>query len=545
MLVLGVIRVSVALSDLFSTRPNFTKQEVYSRNMGWYIWAVIIAICSVLFFFAGTVYRKKVAEREIGSAESEATRIINEALKGGENKKREMLVEAKEEIHKNRTEYEKEVKERRADLQKQERRLQQKEESLDKKLDAFERKEDDLRKRQTAIAATQEEVNLIKKSQLEMLEKISGLTQDEARVQIIKSLENECRHDAAMKIKEIETQTKDNAEQLAREIISTAIQRCAADHTAEVTVSVVPLPNDEMKGRIIGREGRNIRTLEAISGVDLIIDDTPEAITVSSFDPIRREVARLALEKLIADGRIHPTRIEDLVEKARKEVDRVIKQEGERATFETGVMGLHPELIKLLGRQKYRTSYGQNVLNHSIEVAHIAGLLASELGVDVALAKRAGLLHDLGKSVDHEMEGSHVQLGVELARKYNESPDVIHAIEAHHNDVEPRTVIACLVQAADAVSAARPGARRENVENYVRRLEKLEELTGSYPGVEKSFAIQAGREVRIMVKPEEVSEDNMILLAHDIAKKIESELEYPGQIKVNVIRETKAIEYAK
>ena len=513
--------------------------------MGWYIWAVIIAICSVLFFFAGTVYRKKVAEREIGSAESEATRIINEALKGGENKKREMLVEAKEEIHKNRTEYEKEVKERRADLQKQERRLQQKEESLDKKLDAFERKEDDLRKRQTAIAATQEEVNLIKKSQLEMLEKISGLTQDEARVQIIKSLENECRHDAAMKIKEIETQTKDNAEQLAREIISTAIQRCAADHTAEVTVSVVPLPNDEMKGRIIGREGRNIRTLEAISGVDLIIDDTPEAITVSSFDPIRREVARLALEKLIADGRIHPTRIEDLVEKARKEVDRVIKQEGERATFETGVMGLHPELIKLLGRQKYRTSYGQNVLNHSIEVAHIAGLLASELGVDVALAKRAGLLHDLGKSVDHEMEGSHVQLGVELARKYNESPDVIHAIEAHHNDVEPRTVIACLVQAADAVSAARPGARRENVENYVRRLEKLEELTGSYPGVEKSFAIQAGREVRIMVKPEEVSEDNMILLAHDIAKKIESELEYPGQIKVNVIRETKAIEYAK
>ena len=545
MLVLGVIRVSVALSDLFSTRPNFTKQEVYSRDMGWYIWAIIIAICSVLFFFVGTVYRKKVAEREIGSAESEATRIINEALKGGENKKREMLVEAKEEIHKNRTEYEKEVKERRADLQKQERRLQQKEESLDKKLDAFERKEDDLRKRQTAIAATQEEVNLIKKSQLEMLEKISGLTQDEARVQIIKSLENECRHDAAMKIKEIETQTKDNAEQLAREIISTAIQRCAADHTAEVTVSVVPLPNDEMKGRIIGREGRNIRTLEAISGVDLIIDDTPEAITVSSFDPIRREVARLALEKLIADGRIHPTRIEDLVEKARKEVDRVIKQEGERATFETGVMGLHPELIKLLGRQRYRTSYGQNVLNHSIEVAHIAGLLASELGVDVALAKRAGLLHDLGKSVDHEMEGSHVQLGVELARKYNESPDVIHAIEAHHNDVEPRTVIACLVQAADAISAARPGARRENVENYVRRLEKLEELTGSYPGVEKSFAIQAGREVRIMVKPEDITDEGTKVLAKEVAKRIEKEMEYPGQIRVNVIRETRSTEFAK
>ena len=348
-----------------------------------------------------------------------------------------------------------------------------------------------------------------------------------------------------MKIKEIEAQYKDDADRLAREIISIAIQRCAADHAAEATVSVVPLPNDEMKGRIIGREGRNIRTLESITGVDLIIDDTPEAITVSSFDPVRREIARLALEKLIADGRIHPTRIEDLVEKSRREVDRVIKQEGERATFETGIINLHPELVKLLGRQKYRTSYGQNVLNHSIEVAHIAGLLASELGVDVTMAKRAGLLHDLGKSVDHEMEGSHVQLGVELARKYNEAPDIIHAIEAHHNDVEPRTVIACLVQAADAISAARPGARRENVENYIRRLEKLEELTGTYPGVEKSFAIQAGREVRIMVKPEEVSEDNMVLLARELARKIEAELEYPGQIKVNVIRETKATEYAK
>ena len=516
--------------------------------MEWYFYLLIVLgvlIVAVVFFLAGIAYRKKVAEREIGSAETEATRIINEAIKGGENKKREMLVEAKEEIHKSRTEYEKEVKERRSDLQKQERRLQQKEESLDKKLDAFERKEDDLRKRQAAIASTQEEVNLIKKSQLEVLEKISGLTQDEAKAQLLQSLENDCRHDAAVKIREIEANLKENSEQLAREIISIAIQRCAADHSAEATVSVVPLPNDEMKGRIIGREGRNIRTLESITGVDLIIDDTPEAITVSSFDPVRREVARLALEKLIADGRIHPTRIEDLVEKARKEVDRVIKQEGERAAFETGVNNLHPELIKLLGRQKYRTSYGQNVLNHSIEVAHIAGLLASELGVDVALAKRAGLLHDLGKSVDHEMEGSHVQLGVELARKYNESPDVIHAIEAHHNDVEPRTIIACLVQAADAISAARPGARRENVENYIRRLEKLEELTGTYPGVEKSFAIQAGREVRIMVKPEEVSEDNMVLLARDIAKKIEAELEYPGQIKINVIRETKATEYAK
>ena len=499
----------------------------------------------IVFFFVGTTYRKKVAEKEIGSAEEEARRIINEAIKGGESKKREMLLEAKEEIHKSRTEAEKEIKERRTEVQKQERRLQQKEESLDKKLDQHEKKEDELARKMAAVQKQEEEVASLKRGQMEMLEKISGLTQEEAKHQLLQSLENDCRHEAALKIKEIEAQTKENADTMAREIISIAIQRCAADHAAEATVSVVPLPNDEMKGRIIGREGRNIRTLESITGVDLIIDDTPEAITVSSFDPVRREVARLALEKLIADGRIHPTRIEDLVEKSRKEVDRVIKQEGERATFETGINNLHPELIKLLGRQKYRTSYGQNVLNHSIEVAHIAGLLASELGVDVALAKRAGLLHDLGKSVDHEMEGSHVQLGVELARKYNESPDVIHAIEAHHNDVEPRTVIACLVQAADAISAARPGARRENVENYIRRLEKLEELTGSYPGVEKSYAIQAGREVRIMVKPEEVSEDNMIILARELAHKIESELEYPGQIKVNVIRETKATEYAK
>ena len=516
--------------------------------MEWYHIVLPIAaflIGAIVFFLIGISYRKKVAEREIGNAETEARRIINEAIKSGENKKREMLVEAKEEIHKSRTENDKEIKERRSDLQKQERRLQQKEESLDKKLDAFERKEDDLRRRQQAVAATQEEVNLIKKSQLEMLEKISGLSQEDAKAYLLKNIESEVTHEAAMKIKEIEARYKEEADQYAREVISIAIQRCAADHAAEATVSVVPLPNDEMKGRIIGREGRNIRTLETITGVDLIIDDTPEAITVSSFDPVRREVARVALEKLIADGRIHPTRIEDMVEKARREVDHVIKQEGERATFETGVHGLHPELIKLLGRQKYRTSYGQNVLNHSIEVAHIAGLLASELGEDIALAKRAGLLHDLGKSVDHEMEGSHVQLGVELARKYKESPAVIHAIEAHHGDVEPQTVIACLVQAADAISAARPGARRENVENYIRRLEKLEELTGSYPGVEKAYAIQAGREVRIMVKPEEVGEDAMILLARDIAKKIEAELEYPGQIKVNVIRETKAIEYAK
>ena len=516
--------------------------------MEWYNIVLPIAgfiIGAVIFFLVGMNYRKKIAEKEIGSAEDEARRIINEAIKSGESKKREMLVEAKEEIHKSRAENERENKERRSELQKQERRLQQKEESLDKKMDSYERKEEDLRKKQQQITATQEEVNLIKKSQLEMLEKLSGLSQEDAKSYLLKNIESEVRHESAMKIKEIETQMKDEADKLAREVISIAIQRCAADHTAEATVSVVPLPNDEMKGRIIGREGRNIRTLETITGVDLIIDDTPEAITVSSFDPVRREIARLALEKLIADGRIHPTRIEDMVEKARREVDHVIKQEGERATFETGIHNLHPELIKLLGRQKYRTSYGQNVLNHSIEVAHVAGLLASELGVDVQLAKRAGLLHDLGKSVDHEMEGSHVQLGVELARKYKENPAVIHAIEAHHGDVEAKTVIACLVQAADAISASRPGARRENVENYIRRLEKLEELTGTYPGVDKAYAIQAGREVRIMVKPEEVTEDNMILLARDLAKKIESELEYPGQIKVNVIRETKAVEYAK
>ena len=504
-----------------------------------------LVVFGALFFVLGVTYRKKVAEKEIGSAEEEAKRIINEAIRGGENKKREMLLEAKEEIHKTRTEQERENKERRNELQKQERRLQQKEESLDKKLDIHEKKEEELAKKVAAVQKQQDEVTLIKKGQLEMLEKISGMTQEEAKTYLLNNVESEVRHETAMKIKEIEAQLKDEAEQKAREIITTAIQRCAADHAAEATVSVVPLPNDEMKGRIIGREGRNIRTLETITGVDLIIDDTPEAITVSSFDPVRREVARLALEKLIADGRIHPTRIEDMVEKARREVDHTIKLEGERATFETGIHNLHPELIKLLGRQKYRTSYGQNVLNHSIEVAHIAGLLASELGVDVTLAKRAGLLHDLGKSVDHEMEGSHVQLGVELARKYKENPVVINAIEAHHGDVEPQTTIACLVQAADAISAARPGARRENVENYIRRLEKLEELTNSFPGVEKAYAIQAGREVRVMVKPEEVTEDNMILLAHDLAKKIESELEYPGQIKVNVIRETKAVEYAK
>ena len=496
-------------------------------------------------FGIGVGYRKRFAEREIGSAEQEATRLINEAIRSGESRKKEMLLEAKDEIHKSRTEHEKDMKERRAELSKQERRLQQKEETLDKKAETFEKKEEDLSRKLAEVVAAKEEAEAVKKAHLATLEQISGLSQDQARKLLLENVEQEVRHETAMKIKQIEQELKDEAEEKAREIISIAIQRCAADHAAEATVSVVPLPNDEMKGRIIGREGRNVRTLETITGVDLIIDDTPEAITVSSFDPVRREVARLALEKLIGDGRIHPTRIEDCVEKAQKEVDRTIREEGERACYETGVHGVNPELVKILGRQKYRTSYGQNVLNHSMEVAHIAGLMAAELGVDVTLAKRAGLLHDLGKSIDHEVEGSHVQLGADLARKYKENPVVINAIEAHHGDVEPKTVIAVLVQAADAVSAARPGARRENVENYIRRLQKLEELTGSYPGVEKAFAIQAGREVRIMVKPEEVTEDNMIILARDIAKKIEAELEYPGQIKINCIRETKAVEYAK
>ena len=509
------------------------------------IGAVCFVVAAVLFFALGIVYRKKVAEKEISSAEDEAKRIINESIRAAESKKREAMVEAKEEILKARNEYEKEAKERRADLQKQERRLQQKEENLDHKLENMEKKEEAFQKKQETLEQQREEVAQLKKAQMEMLERISGYTAEEAKNYLISQLEAEVVHESAMKIKEIESRYKEEADTMARELISLAIQRCAADHVAEATVSVVPLPNDEMKGRIIGREGRNIRTLETMTGVDLIIDDTPEAITVSCFDPVRREIARLALEKLILDGRIHPARIEEMVEKAKREVDATIKAEGERAVFETNVHSLHPELVKLLGRQRYRTSYGQNVLNHSIEVAHVAGLLAAEIGADVTLAKRAGLLHDLGKSIDHEVEGSHVQIGVELARKYRENEEVVHAIEAHHNDVEPRTVIACLVQAADAISAARPGARRENLENYIKRLEKLEEVTSSFEGVEKSFAIQAGREVRIMVKPEVVSEDYMVILARDIAKKIEEELEYPGQIKVHVLRETKAIEYAK
>ena len=511
-----------------------------------YIIGAIVAIAT--FFlggFMGYQRRKTFAEREIGSAEDEAKRIVNEAYKNAESKKREALVEAKEEILKARNEHEREVKERRADLQRQEHRLQQKEETLDRKTDNIERKDEQLTAKLAKLDATQAEAEEIKHSQMETLERISGYTAEEAKNYLLKTLEDDVTHESAMKIKEIETRFKEEADTKAREIIGLAIQRCAADHVSEATVSVVPLPNDEMKGRIIGREGRNIRTLETLTGVDLIIDDTPEAITVSCFDPVRREIARLALEKLILDGRIHPARIEEMVEKAKREVDAVIKSEGERAIFETNVHGLHPELVKLLGRMRYRTSYGQNVLNHSIEVSHLAGLLAAEIGANVAEAKRAGLLHDLGKAIDHEVEGSHVAIGVELARKYHESENVIHAIHAHHNDVEPRTVVACLVQAADAISAARPGARRENLENYIKRLEMLEEITSSFPGVEKSFAIQAGREVRIMVKPEVISEDQMVLLARDIAKKIEDELEYPGQIKVNLLRETKAIEYAK
>ena len=514
-------------------------------TVGYIVAAVAAVVAFVIGFPIGIQYRKKVAEKEISSAEEEATRILNEAIKSSENKKREVLLEAKEEILKSRADYEKEVKERRADLQKQERRLQQKEENIDRKTDAIEKKEEALAEKHDAILKEQDEIKLIKRSQTEMLERISGFTADQAKAYLIQQVESEVTHETAMKIKEIEARAKDEADQRAREIVATAIQRCAADHVAEITVSVVPLPNDEMKGRIIGREGRNIRTLETLTGADLIIDDTPEAITVSCFEPVRREVARLALEKLIADGRIHPTHIEEMVEKARREVDAVIRSEGERAVLETGVRGVHPELQKLLGRLHYRTSYGQNVLQHSIEVSHIAGMMAAELGADVAAAKRAGLLHDIGKAVDHEMEGTHIQLGVEFCRKYKEKEDIIHAIQAHHGDVECKTLVACLVQAADAVSAARPGARRENLENYIKRLEKLEEITSDYPGVEKSYAIQAGREVRVMVKPEQVSEDQMVILAHDLARRIESELEYPGQIKVHVLRETKVVEYAK
>ncbi len=511
-------------------------------------WIILIAgaaIFAIIAFVLGMNLRKKIAEKNIKSAEEEAKRIVNDSIKTAESKKRELLIEAKEEIHKNRTEFDKEMKERRAELQKQEKRVVQREESLDKKHEAIEQKDATLAKKIKDNEALNEELKLIKRSQLEMLEKISGYTAEEAKQYLIQNLESEVRHDYAVRLKDLEAEFKEEADSKARNLISLAIQKCAADHVAEATVSVVPLPNDEMKGRIIGREGRNIRTLETLTGVDLIIDDTPEAITLSSFDPVRREIARLSLEKLISDGRIHPARIEEMVDKARRDVEHIIKQEGERATFDTGVHGLNPEIIKLLGRLRFRTSYGQNVLKHCIEVAHVAGLLAAELGVDVMMAKRAGLLHDLGKSVDHEVEGSHVSIGVDLAKKYKENDEIIHAIHAHHGDVEPRTVIACIVQAADAISAARPGARRENLENYIKRLEKLEEIATSFSGVERSFAIQAGREVRIIVKPDEVNDDELIILSRELAKKIENELEYPGQIKVHLIRETRAIDFAK
>ena len=503
------------------------------------------AVAGAIAFFAGIRYRKKKAEFSIGSAEEEAKRIVGDAIKTAEAKKKEAVLEGKDEIHRLRDESERELNDRRREVQRQERRIQQKEETLDKKLEGLEAKDEALANKVKQAEERLNEAEAVKKSQFEMLEPISGFTSDQAKDYLLQKLENELAHEKAVKMMEFEQQTRDDAEKTAREIISMAIQRCAADHVAEATISVVPLPNDEMKGRIIGREGRNIRAIETMTGVDLIIDDTPEAITLSCFEPVRREVARIALERLISDGRIHPARIEETIDKARREVEATIKQEGERAVIEAGVNGIHPELVKLLGRLRYRTSYGQNVLNHSLEVAYLAGIMASELGLDPTTARRAGLLHDIGKALDHEIEGSHVDIGVDVARKYKESETVIHAIQAHHGDVEARTVIACLVQAADAISAARPGARRENLENYIKRLEKLEEVASSFEGVERCFAIQAGREIRIMVKPDVITDDKMILLAKDICKKIENDLEYPGQIKVNIIRESRAIEYAK
>ena len=513
----------------------------------------IILICALAFFallniasfFAGIAYRKKIAEAKLGSAEKEAKNIVDEAYKAADAKKRELLLEAKEENQKLRADLDKEIKERRTEISRQERRLTQKEENLDRKTEALEKKDNNLNQKLKELEQKNQEIIEIKKEQTLQLEKISGMTREEAVDILMKDIEEQTRHDAAKLVKEIEQEAKENAERTAKNIVAMSIQKVAADHVAETTVSVVNLPNDEMKGRIIGREGRNIRTLETMTGVELIIDDTPEAVIVSSFDPVRREVAKLALEKLISDGRIHPTRIEESVDKAKKEVEALIKQEGENATFETGVHGLHPELVKLLGKLRFRTSYGQNVLRHAIEVSHLAGVMAGELGLDVKLAKRAGLLHDIGKSVDHEIEGSHVTIGADIAKKYRENKDVIHAIMAHHGDVEPETLVACLVQAADAISAARPGARRENLETYIQRLQKLEDIANEFDGVEKSFAIQAGREIRIMVKPDAVNDEGMILVARDIAKKIEAELEYPGQIKVSLIRETRAVDYAK
>ncbi len=513
----------------------------------WVLIAVVVAavILGFVLFVAGFLYRKNTSEKQIGSAREEAKRIINDAIKTAETKKKEALLEAKENLLRERTEQEKELKERRVEVTRQEKRLQQREEILDKKYDNIDRKEEALAEKQQKVDRLQQEVEEVKKAQIAVLEKISGYTAEAAKAELLHQMDSELEHEYAHRISEHENKFKEDLDERAKHLLSLAIQKCAADHVVESTVSVVALPSDEMKGRIIGREGRNIRALETITGVDLIIDDTPEAITLSSFDPIRREVARQTLEKLISDGRIHPARIEETVEKVRRDLEISMKKEGERATFETGVHGLHPDLIKLLGRQKYRTSYGQNVLNHSIEVSQLSGLLAAEVGADVTIAKRAGLLHDIGKSVDFEMEGSHIQIGVDIAKKYKESETVVHAIAAHHGDVETVSVYDAIVQAADAISAARPGARRENLENYIKRLEKLEEIANSFAGVEKTFAIQAGREIRIMVNPEKINDDKLVILSHDIAKKIESELEYPGQIKVHLIRESRSIDFAK
>ena len=509
------------------------------------IGVVALLVGGVVGFIVGGAHRKKVAEAAIGSATQEAARIVNAAMTEAEQRKKEAILEAKDEIHKLRSETEHELRERRAEVQRQERRIIQKEESLDKKLEALEKKEELIQARLKALEEKEGEVESLKRSQLEILERISGYSKEQAKEVLLKTLEEQLQHEKATKIYDYEQQLKDDMDKLAAEIISGAIQRCAADHAAEATVSVVTIPSDEMKGRIIGREGRNIRTIETITGVDLIIDDTPEAITVSCFEPVRREIARLTLEKLVADGRIHPARIEEMFEKSKREVEHTIRQTGEKAVIDAGVNGNHGDIIKLLGKLRYRTSYGQNVLNHSLEVSYLSGLIAAEIGADVKLAKRAGLLHDIGKALDHEKEGTHIELGVEVARKHKENEQVVHAIQAHHGDVEAKTVIACIVQAADAISAARPGARRENIESYIQRLQKLEEITTSFPGVDSAFAIQAGREVRIMVKPDAVSDDQMILLARDIVQKIENELEYPGQIKVNVIRESRAVDFAK
>ena len=509
--------------------------------------AIIVLVLGILLILAGLYLIKSNKDKaeKIGNAEEKARNIIDEALKAAETKKREGLLELKEETLRNKNELERESKERRSELQKFEKRVLAKEEALDRKADSLEKRESQLTSREDRLNKRQAEVDALSEKRVQELERISGLTSEQAKDYLLKTVEDEVKHETAMLVKELETRAKEEAGKKAKEYVVTAIQKCAADHVAETTISVVPLPNDEMKGRIIGREGRNIRTLETMTGVDLIIDDTPEAVILSSFDPIRREVARIALEKLIVDGRIHPARIEEMVEKAQKEVETMIREEGEAATLEVGVHGIHPELVRLLGKMKFRTSYGQNALKHSIEVAQLSGLLAAEIGVDVRMAKRAGLLHDIGKSVDHEMEGSHIQIGVDLCKKYKESPIVINAVESHHGDVEPTSLIACIVQAADTISAARPGARRETLETYTNRLNQLEDITNSFKGVEKSFAIQAGREIRVMVVPEQVSDADMILLARDIAKQIEAELEYPGQIKVNVIRESRAMEYAK